>query len=65
MKGKFDRVRKSVRCQSLHKMEVKLSVLPPGMFEAEQYPPATFNNRVARCKIHIGLLSACAVVCYT
>jgi hypothetical protein len=43
MKGKFDRVRKSMRCQSQHMMEDKLAVSPPDTFGAEQYQPAHFE----------------------
>jgi hypothetical protein len=69
MEGKYDRFRKSMRCQSLRVMEVKLSVLPQAYLALSSTNRHTLNNRMAGCQIHIGLLSVkflsvCSCVLY-
>jgi hypothetical protein len=59
MKGKFDRVHKSVRCQSLHKMEIKLSVLPQACLALGSTHRHTLNNRMAGYVAYI--VSVCII----
>ena len=47
MKGNFDMVRNSMRCQSVHKMEVMLSALPQACLALSSTHRHTLSNRMA------------------
>jgi hypothetical protein len=69
MKGRVERVRNTMLCQYLHKMEVKRSALPQACLALGSTHRHTLDKRMTGCQIHTGLLyleflSVCNSVLY-